>query len=278
MINWPIEITENKYSRWYEQLITKARDRGSIDGYTEKHHIIPRSIGGNNTKENLAILTAREHFICHWLLFKFTTGTFKLKMALALSMMHRTKNDHMNRYKSVNFSRVYEKLKIFNSEFATINQTGRKYTAKAKANMSKAQKKCYREVWTDEMKAKRSAIVSAANRKRVFTDEMRLNRSKALTGIKRTPEFREMVSQRWKGKKRGPLTEERKQEISRKNKGAGNPKAKTWEVISPDGEIFVTTGELRSLCKTLPISVDSVRLLAYRKKDQIKGWKARLVK
>lgn len=38
--------------------------------YYENHHIIPRSLNGSNSSENLVLLTAREHFICHWLLVK----------------------------------------------------------------------------------------------------------------------------------------------------------------------------------------------------------------
>ena len=38
--------------------------------YYERHHIIPKSLGGSNANDNVIILTAREHFICHWLLVK----------------------------------------------------------------------------------------------------------------------------------------------------------------------------------------------------------------
>ena len=48
--------------------------------YVEKHHIIPKSMGGNNSNENIAILTAREHFVCHLLLTKMTTGNNNYKM------------------------------------------------------------------------------------------------------------------------------------------------------------------------------------------------------
>lgn len=41
-----------------------------IDGYVEKHHIIPKSMGGSNNLSNIVKLTAREHFVAHWLLFK----------------------------------------------------------------------------------------------------------------------------------------------------------------------------------------------------------------
>jgi hypothetical protein len=278
MINWPVEIIQNKYARWYDQIITRAKSRTLSDNlYTEKHHVIPKSIGGTNLKDNLVVLTAREHFICHWLLIKFTTGRFKLKMAAALSMMHRTNNDQINRYKSVNFSRIYQSIKILNSKFASDRNSGRTYSPEAKARMSEAQKKAYVETWTPEMKANRNAAVANANRNRVYTDEMRANRSKGLTGIKRSPEYCEMLSKRWKGKKRGPLSEETKQKISKHNLGATNPNAKTWEIISPDGKVYTTTGKLKELCSTLPISIDSIKTLASGKKDQIKGWKAKII-
>lgn len=38
--------------------------------YYEKHHIIPRSLNGSNEKKNLVLLTAKEHYLCHWLLVK----------------------------------------------------------------------------------------------------------------------------------------------------------------------------------------------------------------
>ena len=41
-----------------------------LNGYTEKHHILPVCMGGSNVKANLVRLTAREHFIAHWLLYK----------------------------------------------------------------------------------------------------------------------------------------------------------------------------------------------------------------
>ena len=59
---------DNKYYKWYKELTSK-QDR-SLECYTEKHHIIPKSMGGLDTKENLVVLTAREHYIAHLLLTK----------------------------------------------------------------------------------------------------------------------------------------------------------------------------------------------------------------
>ena len=39
-------------------------------GYTERHHILPKCMGGSNEKHNLVDLTAEEHFLAHQLLVK----------------------------------------------------------------------------------------------------------------------------------------------------------------------------------------------------------------
>ena len=56
------------YSKHYEALIAKAKARGKPEGYVERHHVVPRSLGGSNSRNNLVWLTAREHFIAHVLL------------------------------------------------------------------------------------------------------------------------------------------------------------------------------------------------------------------
>ena len=58
------------YLKHYDLLIKKAQNRPIPDGYVEKHHILPKSMGGSDEKENLVYLTAREHFIAHFLLAK----------------------------------------------------------------------------------------------------------------------------------------------------------------------------------------------------------------
>jgi hypothetical protein len=57
------------YTRIYHQLIERAKQRKSVEGYTEIHHIIPRSEGGTDKSDNLVELTGREHFIAHKLLW-----------------------------------------------------------------------------------------------------------------------------------------------------------------------------------------------------------------
>lgn len=100
---------ENKYTRWYNSIISAAKQRTEIAGYYEKHHIIPKSLGGNNSKENLVKLTSREHFICHWLLTKMTTGKDKISTAYACKRMMHGIGKNQERYRIS--SRIYENLK-----------------------------------------------------------------------------------------------------------------------------------------------------------------------
>jgi hypothetical protein len=100
----------NKYTRWYNQITDRARNR-TIDDYTETHHVQPRSLGGADNADNLVKLTAREHFICHWLLVKMTTGEDRYKMLNALRMM-RAEKSGQKRYNTKITSRVYENLKL----------------------------------------------------------------------------------------------------------------------------------------------------------------------
>lgn len=65
------------YKKVYYAIINKALrkertgQRWKGDGnYYEKHHIVPRSLGGLDLDNNLVLLTAKEHYLCHWLLFK----------------------------------------------------------------------------------------------------------------------------------------------------------------------------------------------------------------
>ena len=113
----------NKYTNWYNAIILKAQQRDTQLGYTEKHHIIPRSLGGNDEDSNIVRLTAKEHFICHLLLINMTDGFNKRSMAYAAWQMTFIKG--RPRYK-VN-SRIYELLKRKLSEtYKNIDRKGEK--------------------------------------------------------------------------------------------------------------------------------------------------------
>ena len=103
------------YQKIYNSIINKRKDDpASKYGYYEKHHIIPKSLGGNDTKDNLAELTAREHFITHWLLVKIHGNniTNHSKMIYAFNRMCSS-SDNQNRYYSRNYE-IARKLFVEN--------------------------------------------------------------------------------------------------------------------------------------------------------------------
>ena len=114
-------FTENKYSKCYFNIINKAKSRACLPNiYREKHHIIPKSCGGDNSVGNLVKLTAREHFICHLLLPKMTIGNYHNKMVHALwRMCNSLKTDY-----KVN-SKTYTKAREQHSQIlSTVGTSG----------------------------------------------------------------------------------------------------------------------------------------------------------
>ena len=78
---------KNKYLKFYYAIIDNASKdcRSKGNGiYYESHHILPKSLGGSNSKSNLVLLTAREHYLCHLLLIKITDEEHRSKMIYAL--------------------------------------------------------------------------------------------------------------------------------------------------------------------------------------------------
>lgn len=76
------------YKKVYDSIIERARNRVEVTEAFDKHHIIPRSLGGSDQKTNLVRLTLREHFICHLLLAKIYGGGM-LHAAMMLSSFSR---------------------------------------------------------------------------------------------------------------------------------------------------------------------------------------------
>ena len=190
----------NKYTRWYNNITEQAKTR-TIDGYTEKHHIIPRSLGGSNNADNLVRLTAREHFVCHWLLTKMHLGEARGKMINALYLM-QGKNKYQDRY--IN-SKVYEKLRQEYSQYISNLNTGRVQSLEEKARQITAITGRKRAPFSDEWKAKMSASKLGENNNRygatVSNETKQKMREKAL-GRKQSAETIAKKIAATQGKKR----------------------------------------------------------------------------
>tara|TARA_R110002124_G_C8774055_1_gene500221 strand:+ start:79 stop:783 length:705 start_codon:yes stop_codon:yes gene_type:complete len=121
----------NKYKMYYDNIIENANSR-VIQGYVEKHHIIPRCMGGSDDDVNIVSLTAREHFVCHRLLTKFTTGEIRYKMLHAVG---RFVQDGKNTNRKMT-SKQYSVARLSISEA----RLGRKHSAETCAKISESAK------------------------------------------------------------------------------------------------------------------------------------------
>lgn len=124
MIKWTVDFENKKYAKWYDNLIQKAVKREAPGGYYEVHHIIPKSFGGADSKNNLVNLTAREHYIAHLLLWKMKfAGLYHSKMAYAMAtFFHGTK--YKRKFDLKMNSRMYESFKIDYADQVRIYQSG----------------------------------------------------------------------------------------------------------------------------------------------------------
>jgi hypothetical protein len=90
----------NKYTSIYNKIIDRAKNRIlPKETYKELHHIIPKSLGGLDNKENLIFLTGREHLVCHLLLIRITESSNKAKMISAAWSMANLENNNQERIK-----------------------------------------------------------------------------------------------------------------------------------------------------------------------------------
>jgi hypothetical protein len=210
MINWPIEIKQNKYTRWYEALIVKAKTRDPLDGYKEKHHIIPNSLIKN---KDVVELTAREHYVAHLLLWRMDMPPkWHNKMSMALHVMVNGSGHKKQDRNYLVSSRIYESARVsvitaMKEYFAEHGgtMTGKKHTAESLEKMRAWQnvpeiKQQQRErilgeknhmfgkTHSEEMRKQISESVAAS-----WNDEMKEEKSKWLTEQWQDPEYKKKM-------------------------------------------------------------------------------------
>ncbi len=71
------------YAKHYKNLVSRAAGR-TLVGYSERHHILPKCMGGGDEGSNLVDLTPREHFVAHQLLLKIHPNVRGLAYAAML--------------------------------------------------------------------------------------------------------------------------------------------------------------------------------------------------
>jgi len=219
---------QNKYYKWYFSIITNASQDLSnrSSGYYENHHIIPKCLGGNDSKSNLVKLTAKEHFVCHHLLVYMTTSKNKSKMSYGFLMFTR-KNPLHNRQHLT--SRNYTTLRELVGEAASVLHTGKIVSAESRLKMSIASKASHN---TPEYKV--GASTRAKNR---------------------TKEHRAKIGAAHKGK---TISADMRAKQSAKLLGANNPRALNWIIAFENGTPDIHVTSLKTWCEENKISYGMV--------------------
>lgn len=243
----------NKYYNWYVNICQRAqtqnRQKGN-DVYYERHHILPKSfkLGGEQDKMNLVHLTAREHYVAHILLSKFTVGDYRKKMVYALWYLS-------NRNIHTPTSRLYESTKRRYIE-NTKSRVDSEETRRKKAHPGELNG-MHGRTHSDTVKQKLSALA-----KERFTGKS----YEEIHGAERAAHLKQDKSKK--------LAEFIKNNPGVRD-GKNNPNAKTYYFIDPNGEEYIVTGGLRKFCEANSLPIGSIIKVSKNRKPDYKGWKVR---
>lgn len=159
-----------------------------IDGYSEKHHILPKSMGGTDARDNLIALTPRQHFVAHWMLWKAYGGS----MGRAFFMM-----SNFGKYGKVN-SRTYAMARADYSEQVSIQMTGKVMPPVSEETRQKMSQSATGRKVSDATKAKISAFQKGRKHDAEFShkvSEAKKGKGNGRTGWQQSQETRNKIGQ-----------------------------------------------------------------------------------
>lgn len=187
---------DNKYTKWYYQIIDNRKENPHPNEmYTERHHIIPKSFGGSDRNENLVRLSAREHFLVHWLLVKMCSNkdhAIKMNHALLRLMSASTA---LEKYQWSKWQ--YEIAKINKSKALRESSKAGNHPRKGKKHSPETKEKMRQA----KLGVKRDPAKIGYLKEMKHSPESRAKISKALTGRVFSEESREKSRLTQKGKK-----------------------------------------------------------------------------
>lgn len=235
------------YKKIYDLIIEKAKNR-NLEGYTERHHIIPKCIGGNNDKSNLVKLTAREHFIVHKLLCEIYPNESKLHWAAFMmsSCSGNFTQDRNYRIGSQEYQRLKSNLTVSKNTRDKISKSKKGQQSRLGAKLSEESKQKISEsrigtpsprkgvVLTDKIKLKlsnaaktRPTRLHSRETKEKMKDSWNKRKSEGYEhhnkGVPRNKETKKKIADSKRGVKRNPFTDDhlRKMSVSLKGKAKG---------------------------------------------------------
>jgi hypothetical protein len=244
------------YQKIYTAFIADRRATEHIAellGYFEKHHIVPRSLGGTDIPDNLICLTPEDHFFAHLLLAKIHGG--KLWYAL-MAMCHdrygkrSADSGYLRRQRKsyararagysaaikeqaalgLHHSQTPEWRAAKSAEVKALSSTGGQWvqTPEGRAQIGEKSKAWWAK---NPITPERRAAMSAAQKGKTVSEETRQKQSAAKRGVKPSAETRAKMSAAHKARpwtaedqarraasnRAQVWTEERRQKVAKSN-------------------------------------------------------------
>ncbi len=175
------------YQKIHDQIIERAKTR-QLEGYRERHHIIPKCMGGNDDVTNLVYLTAREHFVVHKILCKIFPEVKGLRLAVWL-FVNKIQSRTQQRNYQVS-SKEYEQAK-YDMIDCLLN---RKISKETREKMSKTRKgkrfsSEHKKQMSLSMKGKKKSVVhykfTYNDYLQIYNDFIEINKKNLYIGIEK---------------------------------------------------------------------------------------------
>jgi len=188
------------YELIHNLIINRAKTR-SITTYTEKHHIIPKCLGGTDDIGNIVKLTAKEHYIIHKLLCEIYPDNKKLHYALWRMMNPQTKN-HTRSY-NISSREYTRRREIHRNEIRKLglSNKGKSQTPESVAKRAASNKGKKRSLETIEKLKQRPQSIKGVSKPNTHhigkkrSDETRKKMSLAQIGKVTPEETRKKISE-----------------------------------------------------------------------------------
>lgn len=198
------------------RIIERANTRVDLDGYFERHHVIPRCLNGTDEASNLVNLTAKEHYICHMLLIRMVEGRAIWQMVKAAHLMTVGGANHQRRVTA----RSFAQLRVAAAEAHGHLTRGRpKHSPESRRKISEARSGKPTTTGRSMPDHVREALKEANSNRPPASAETRAKISAANRGQTRGEDTREKMRIARARQVRGPMSEETKIKISTALKG-----------------------------------------------------------
>ena len=223
------------YERIYDEFISDRRTREAAliasGEYTERHHVVPRALGGSDDADNMITLSYPDHFFAHLLLAKAHGFWHPVRM------MANTRS-RLEACRARRWGEVARYKGVLPSTRAKLAEAGRNSSPDVRAKLAEAARNRSPEHRAKLAEAARNrspevrAKVAEATRNR--SPEVRAKVAEALR-YSRSPEHRAKIAEALRGRVRSAET---RAKIAETRRGKGAPR-------SPEGRAKIAEANRR---------------------------------